>query len=100
VDTIESVRCAMACFDRSGADVAYFVVACRDGIAVIDDDGSVSEPYHEYCAVGLGGPIALGALGAMAHVPPIERIHSAISLCETHNSTVRGPWDVLQVEMD
>ncbi len=97
LSTTSDLRDAIRGFSVDGGRACFLVAACTDGIATIDHEMTVSEPYLEYCAVGFGDQAANGSLFSTVALDPMERLNVALCAAETHNTTVRGPFAILRI---
>lgn len=97
LSTISDLRSAIRGLSINGDRACFLVAACTDGIATIDHEMTVSEPYLEYCATGYGGQAANGSLFSTVGQAPETRLNTALYAAETHNTTVRGPFAILRI---
>lgn len=73
------------------------MVVTREGIYEIGDDGSVFKFKERYCAIGAGGPIALGALAVLTTLdtPPAAAVKNALTVTARHSTLCSTPISVL-----
>jgi len=75
------------------------VIVGLDGLLyVIDSDFQVNRPKLGYFAIGIGGPIAMGAMYATkkSRMKPEKRITLALKAAAEHNASVRPPFHILK----
>ncbi|WP_018240545.1 hypothetical protein [Ensifer sp. BR816] len=69
-----------------------FLVGYAGRLFKIDADYQVGETADRFDACGCGQQIALGALFASPHSPPLERLAIALNAAERFSTGVRGPF--------
>lgn len=72
-----------------------FLVGYRGSLYEIDDDFQVGQTADNINAVGCGANVALGAMHALTHLEPEQRIHRAMQITEKLNAGVRGPFRIV-----
>ena len=84
---------------ENGQDIAHswMLVGVRGRLYHVDADYCVLEDRRTYAAIGSGGQVACGAMGALegSDLDAEARIRRALAMAEEHCSTVRGPFTVL-----
>ncbi|MEA2647225.1 MAG: hypothetical protein QOE92_2308 [Chloroflexota bacterium] len=80
--------------NKSESEVdGVLLVGCRGRVFEIDSYLSVSEPIWGYAAIGIGAPVALGALYATRHLENVpRRIELAMEAAERHRIGVMRPF--------
>jgi len=75
-----------------------FIVGILGELFSIEDDYQVHKPARPYHAVGSGANVALGALYASraSKQNPRRRILTALEAAEAFNTSVRGPFKILE----
>ena len=80
-----------------------FILAHRDKLYEIDNDGCVVEPYEDYVSIGSGSEVADGAFQVIKdceHLTPEQKIVKIISAaCDIHSS-VGYPIRVINTKND
>lgn len=79
--------------DQGGA----FIVGYRGSLYEIDDDYQVGKLMDNVSSVGCGSHIALGAMYALEHMYPAERIKRALEITTYLNAGVRPPFVIEEV---
>ncbi|MDD3412612.1 MAG: hypothetical protein PHY47_01295 [Lachnospiraceae bacterium] len=73
-----------------------FLVAYKGRLFTIYDDYQVAETADDFASVGCGEDIAKGAMFVNNHMPPAQRIISALTAASHFSSGVRGPFLIKQ----
>lgn len=63
----------------------------------IDCNFAVHEAMNGFMAIGAASELALGAMAALAHLAPMDRVRKALEICGQYNVLVRPPYDVLKI---
>ena len=74
---------------------ASFIVGIRGSLYTVESDLQVGRVRDDYCAVGSGADVCLGALAAGRSAKPRERVLTALRASEHHITSVRGPFVVI-----
>jgi len=86
---------------EEGQDVGgLFLVGVAGQIFEVRQDYQVARPAVAYSAIGLGAPVALGALHALELVPDLslkERATRALQAAEAFSAVVRGPFRFVEL---
>ena len=75
-------------------EVGSFIVGYKANLYEIDDDCQVGQLTDNISSVGCGHQIALGAMFALEHLYPVERIKKALEITTYLNAGVRPPFIV------
>jgi ATP-dependent protease HslVU (ClpYQ) peptidase subunit len=75
-------------------EIGSFIVGYKGNLYEIDDDGQVGQLTDNISSVGCGHQIALGAMYALDHLYPAERIKKALEITTYLNAGVRPPFVV------
>ena len=76
-----------------------FLVGVAGQIFEVRRDFQVARPAFAYSAIGLGAPVALGALFALESWPDLsvrDRVSKALAASESYCAAVRGPFHFVE----
>jgi len=73
-----------------------FLVGYRGRLFQICGDFQANTFIDQLDAVGAGFPFALGAMKALEHLPPVERITRALEIAAHFSNAVKGPFYILE----
>jgi len=73
----------------------HFLIGYRGQLYEIASDFQVGQTVDNIAAIGCGGVLALGAMHALNHLEPEQRILKAMQITEKLNSGVRGPFRIV-----
>ncbi len=83
---------------KDGCDAGgSFIVGYKQALYEIDDDFQVGKLADDISAVGCGSEIALGAMYALEHLYPHERIKRALEITTHLNAGVRPPFVIQEL---
>jgi ATP-dependent protease HslVU (ClpYQ) peptidase subunit len=93
----ECLKGAGVALNEDGQDgiPAKLLVGVRGRLFEVDADYQVAEPVDDFAAIGIGMPIAQGALYVTEGIEPFQRINQALRAAERHSAYVRGPFVVV-----
>lgn len=88
--------------ERDSATGGELLVSVGGRLFLSTSDFGMLEPENDYCAIGCGGPCAIGALYATASLdPPLdarERVTLALQAAQEFNAGVREPFVIEEYE--
>lgn len=73
-----------------------FLVGYRGRLYQIDSDFQVGIPTDQVAAIGCGEDLALGAMDALADLPPRKRIKRALAIAAARSGGVAAPFLVVK----
>lgn len=89
--------------ERDSATGGELLVSVGGRLFLSTSDFGMLEPENEYCAIGCGGPYAIGALYATTDIdPPIdarERVTLALQAAQEFNAGVREPFMIEEYDV-
>lgn len=84
--------CGFAEVDKNKESGGVFLVGYRGALYEMQADFSLLQYRDQFSAIGVGASYALGALAALEHLPPEERIMRSLAITAGFCNGVDGPF--------